>query len=102
MPVYAYQCEECGVLFERRQSFDDAPVSVCPECEGSVRRLIQPAGIIFRGSGFYVTDHKGASNSAAPGKAEGKAEGKPEAKAESKTEKATETVSASASAKSDD
>jgi putative FmdB family regulatory protein len=63
MPVYAYECKECGVRFERRQSFDDDPITVCPECEGEVRRLIQPAGIVFKGSGFYITDNRSSSNS---------------------------------------
>ena len=58
MPIYEYQCKECGVRFERIQSFSDEPVKVCPECEGEVQRLIQPAGIIFKGSGFYVNDSK--------------------------------------------
>ena len=63
MPVYAYECSECGVRFERRQSFSDDPITVCPECEGQVRRLIQPVGILFKGSGFYVTDNRSSSNS---------------------------------------
>lgn len=63
MPVYAYECTECGVRFERRQSFSDDPITVCPECEGQVRRLIQPVGIVFKGSGFYVTDNRSSSNS---------------------------------------
>jgi putative FmdB family regulatory protein len=67
MPVYAYECKECGVRFERRQSFNDDPITVCPECEGEVRRLIQPAGIVFKGSGFYVTDNRSSSNSTVSG-----------------------------------
>ncbi len=57
MPLYEYQCQECGLRFERRQTFTEDPVKTCPECGGPVIRLIQPAGIIFKGSGFYVTDH---------------------------------------------
>ena len=63
MPVYAYECNECGVRFERRQSFSDDPIAICPECEGQVRRLIQPARIVFKGSGFYVTDNRSSSKS---------------------------------------
>ena len=70
MPLYAYECKECGVRFERRQGFDDAPITVCPECEGVVHRLIQPAGVIFKGSGFYVTDHKGSSHATTTSKSE--------------------------------
>jgi putative FmdB family regulatory protein len=73
MPIYAYECKECGVRFERRQSFSDDPVKICPECEGEVHRLIQPAGIIFKGSGFYVTDNRGSKSSlTTPAKSEGK------------------------------
>ena len=62
MPLYEYQCEDCGVRFERRQHMNDDPVQVCPECEGKVHRLIQPVGIIFKGSGFYVTDNRAKSS----------------------------------------
>lgn len=59
MPIYAYRCENCGVQFERRQSFSDDPLVTCPECEEpSLRKLIQPVGIVFKGSGFYVTDNR--------------------------------------------
>lgn len=67
MPLYEYQCEECGLRFERRQSFSDDPVKICPDCDGPVVRLIQPAGIIFKGSGFYVTDNRSKSSTAIPG-----------------------------------
>jgi putative FmdB family regulatory protein len=63
MPLYAYECKECGVRFDRRQGFDEEPVRICPECEGEVHRLIQPAQIVFKGSGFYSTDHKSSSRS---------------------------------------
>ncbi len=58
MPLYEYQCTECGVRFERQQRFQDAPLRVCPECGGRVQRLIGPVGVIFKGSGFYSTDHR--------------------------------------------
>ena len=58
MPLYQYQCTECGVRFERHQHFDEAPLTVCPECEGEVRRVIGPVGIVFKGSGFYATDSR--------------------------------------------
>ncbi|MFQ5855095.1 MAG: FmdB family zinc ribbon protein [Anaerolineae bacterium] len=61
MPVYAYECEACHYEFERRQSFADGPIKVCPNCgEPSARRLITPVGVIFRGPGFYVTDNRKA------------------------------------------
>ncbi len=67
MPLYEYECESCGVRFERRQHMEDEPVEVCPECGGHVHRLIQPVGIIFKGSGFYVTDNRAKSSTATPG-----------------------------------
>ena len=67
MPLYEYECESCGVRFERRQHMEDDPVRECPECGGDVHRLIQPVGIIFKGSGFYVTDNRAKSPTATPG-----------------------------------
>jgi putative FmdB family regulatory protein len=61
MPLYEYQCEECGVRFERLQRKSDPNIQECPECGGEVRRLIQPPRIIFKGSGFYVTDNRRSS-----------------------------------------
>jgi putative FmdB family regulatory protein len=62
MPVYTYRCESCGVQFERHQSFSDAPLKTCPECrKKSLRKVITPTKIIFKGSGFYATDHKSPS-----------------------------------------
>ena len=72
MPLYEYRCEDCGVRFERRQHINDDPVEVCPECGGKVHRLIHPVGIIFKGSGFYVTDNRARSSTATPGEAKKK------------------------------
>lgn len=65
MPLYAYQCRNCGHNFEARQSFNDAPLTECPNChvETSVFRVIQAAGVVFKGSGWYVTDSKGKKDS---------------------------------------
>ena len=62
MPVYTYRCESCGVQFERHQSFNDTPLKTCPECrKKSLRKVITPTKIVFKGSGFYATDHKSPS-----------------------------------------
>ena len=67
MPIYTYRCENCGVQFERRQSFTDEPLIVCPECnQNQLRKVITPAGIVFKGSGWYVTDHKSKSSAVQP------------------------------------
>jgi putative FmdB family regulatory protein len=62
MPVYAYQCENCGVQFEKQQSFSDQPLTRCPECgKKKLKKVYQPVGIVFKGSGFYATDHHSPS-----------------------------------------
>ena len=71
MPLYSYRCDNCGVQFEQRQHFVDAPLVRCPECgEDSLRKLYQPVGIVFKGSGFYATDHRSPSGQGAAKKAE--------------------------------
>ncbi len=91
MPLYTYQCDNCGVQFEQMQKFTDKPIKRCPECnKSSVRRVIQPAGIIFKGSGWYKTDNRSSPSSSSSStsknsKAESKSETKPEAGPEGKT-----------------
>lgn len=70
MPIYVYRCDTCGLTFERRQRMTEPPLVGCPECEGHVHRVIQPVGVVFRGSGFYVTDNRSPSPTALPGKKE--------------------------------
>ena len=62
MPVYTYRCESCGVQFEQTQKFTDAPLTRCPECgKKELRKVYTPVGIVFKGSGFYATDHRSPS-----------------------------------------
>jgi len=62
MPVYTYRCESCGIQFERHQSFTDVPLKTCPECrKKALKKVITSTKIIFKGSGFYATDHKSPS-----------------------------------------
>ena len=58
MPMYEYACRQCGNRFEKKQSFADAPIEICPSCGGQVKRVIHAAGIVFKGSGFYTTDYR--------------------------------------------
>ncbi len=59
MPTYDYLCESCQKRFEKLQSIQDDPIRVCPDCGGKVKRLISGgSGLIFKGSGFYITDYK--------------------------------------------
>jgi putative FmdB family regulatory protein len=64
MPIYEYLCSDCGNRFDVRQSFSDEPVTVCTQCGASVRRVLYPAGVIFKGSGWYVTDSRKSSSAA--------------------------------------
>ena len=57
MPLYEYQCEACAHRFEQIRRFSDPPLTTCPECEGTVRKLLSPPAIQFKGSGWYVTDY---------------------------------------------
>ncbi|HJR80575.1 MAG TPA: zinc ribbon domain-containing protein [Anaerolineales bacterium] len=92
MPVYTYRCDSCGVQFERHQSFHDAPLTTCPECrKKSLKKVITPTRIIFKGSGFYATDHRSPSGSKSSSENDS-SESKPE-KAEKKDESKTTSKS---------
>jgi putative FmdB family regulatory protein len=91
MPVYTYRCDSCGVQFERHQSFQDAPLKTCPECrKKSLKKVITPTRIIFKGSGFYATDHKSPSGSKSSSESKSQ-ESKPEKKEESKPSESKST-----------
>jgi putative FmdB family regulatory protein len=66
VPLYEYQCLPHGHRFEVRQGINDAPVKTCTVCGGEVRRVIHPVGIVFKGSGFYVTDSRSSSSASKP------------------------------------
>jgi putative FmdB family regulatory protein len=70
MPIYTYECAECGVRFDARQKFSDDPITECPECGGHTHRVPQPVGIVFKGGGWYVKDSRGQNNLAVPPKKE--------------------------------
>lgn len=57
MPIYEYQCDSCGYRFEVKQSIKDAALTTCERCGQSLRKLISSPGIMFKGSGWYVTDY---------------------------------------------
>ena len=65
MPTYQYTCTECGEPLEAVQKFTDAPLTVCPACGGRLRKVFSAVGIVFKGSGFYRTDSRNGSRSAA-------------------------------------
>jgi putative FmdB family regulatory protein len=57
MPVYEYKCERCSACFELKQAYDEKPRATCHICGGDSRRVFRPVPIVFKGSGFYITDH---------------------------------------------
>src|SRR5437660_11620587 len=61
MPTYEYLCKSCKNRFEKWQRMTDESLSICPECGGPIHRVFYPAGVVFKGSGFYKTDHAGSS-----------------------------------------
>jgi putative FmdB family regulatory protein len=94
MPIYEYECLTCGTQFEKRQSFSDAPQAECPNGHDDTRRLLATPIIVFKGSGFYVTDNRGkSSNGANRNSTDTKPETKPEAKSETKGETKSEKKS---------
>ncbi|MEV0845311.1 FmdB family zinc ribbon protein [Streptomyces sp. NPDC049954] len=66
MPTYQYQCTECGEGLEAVQKFTDDSLTVCPNCDGRLKKVFSAVGIVFKGSGFYRNDSRGASSSSAP------------------------------------
>lgn len=83
MPTYAYRCGACEHQFDQAQRFADDPLRECPVCGGLIRRVIQPVGIVFKGSGWYITDSRmAASDAKTAAKTDGKSDGKSDGKAE--------------------
>jgi putative FmdB family regulatory protein len=96
MPTYEYECKSCGHVFDFFQNMNDEPLKICPQCGKEVRRLINGGGgIIFKGSGFYVTDKKGKGASspapAAAAKSPDAAGGAVKTEASAKTDAGTKT-----------
>ena len=69
VPTYQYSCTDCGHFFEVFQSFSDDALTVCPECQGKLRKVFNAVGVVFKGSGFYRTDSRNGSSSTTPAKA---------------------------------
>jgi len=97
MPTYTYQCDNCGVRFDRHQKFSEKPLSVCPECsKKSLRKVFTPVGIVFKGSGFYATDYRspsGGSRKNGSNKEEGEGETKTKSESEGAEKKDSKKVS---------
>ena len=90
LPVYDYECNECSAKFEQRQSFDDDPVAICPKCGQKARRVFHSVPILFKGKGFYSTDHgKGVTNNVPPKDKGSESESEAGTDTEKKTESGT-------------
>ena len=106
MPLYEYQCEECGGRFERIRKFSDPPLDEpCPKCGGPIKKLISSPAIQFKGKGWYVTDYA-KSGSAEPSKAdaatsEASADAKSDAKKKGSSESKPDSAPSSAEAKTE-
>jgi putative FmdB family regulatory protein len=61
VPTYQYACTTCGHRLEVVQRFTDDPLTGCPECQGRLRKVFSPVGVVFKGSGFYRTDSRAAA-----------------------------------------
>jgi putative FmdB family regulatory protein len=75
VPTYQYQCTECGEALEVVQKFTDDALTVCPNCEGKLRKVFSAVGIVFKGSGFYRTDSRAGSSSSTPASSSAKPDG---------------------------
>jgi putative FmdB family regulatory protein len=73
MPTYQYRCTECGSDLEVVQKFSDAPLRECPTCAGSLRKVFNAVGVVFKGSGFYRTDSRVGAGQNGSAKGEGSA-----------------------------
>jgi putative FmdB family regulatory protein len=71
MPTYEYACTNCGNRFEVFQRIDDDPLTVCERCGGALRKVFHPAGIVFKGSGFYATDSRKKAKASKTSSSEG-------------------------------
>ncbi|MEU5150501.1 FmdB family zinc ribbon protein [Streptomyces yangpuensis] len=93
MPTYQYQCTECGEGLEAVQKFTDDALTVCPSCDGRLKKVFSAVGIVFKGSGFYRNDSRGASSSSTPAS-------KPASSSSSSTSTTTAAPAASSSSTS--
>jgi putative FmdB family regulatory protein len=95
VPTYQYACTACGHQLEAVQSFADEALSVCPTCEGRLRKLFSGVGVVFKGSGFYRTDSRAAAGSNGKGDSKSSSDG-----SSTKPAKPAESASSSSSPKS--
>ncbi|HZO66603.1 MAG: FmdB family zinc ribbon protein [Kribbellaceae bacterium] len=97
MPTYQYQCTDCGEALEVRQSFTDDALTVCPSCEGSLRKVFNAVGVVFKGSGFYRNDSRSSVSSSSSGesKSDSKSDSSSKSSESSSTKSTTDAKSSS-------
>jgi len=95
MPTYAYRCADCGHEFDAFQKFSEDPLTECPNCGGTIRRVFQPVGVVFKGSGWYINDSRSKSSTATPASSDSTG------KSETKTETPAKTEAPAAAATSE-
>ncbi|MBQ0847168.1 MULTISPECIES: FmdB family zinc ribbon protein [Streptomyces] len=104
MPTYQYQCTECGEGLEAVQKFTDDALTVCPNCDGRLKKVYSAVGIVFKGSGFYRNDSRGSSSSSSPASASkssgSSSDSKPSSSSDSKSSSSSSSDSKSSSSKS--
>lgn len=101
MPTYEYVCRECGHHLEVVQKFTDDPLQTCERCQGALRKVFSAAGIIFKGSGYYVTDTRSANGKGTPSRAnESSSEGSSET-SDSSSDSSASSKTTSSDSKSD-
>ncbi|MFF3709442.1 FmdB family zinc ribbon protein [Streptomyces phaeochromogenes] len=96
MPTYQYQCTECGEGLEAVQKFTDDALTVCPSCDGRLKKVFSAVGIVFKGSGFYRNDSRGSSSSSSPAPASKSSTGS-NGSSDSKTSSSSDSSSGSKS-----
>ncbi|MFF8658083.1 FmdB family zinc ribbon protein [Streptomyces huasconensis] len=102
MPTYQYQCTECGEGLEAVQKFTDDALTVCPNCDGRLKKVFSAVGIVFKGSGFYRNDSRGSSSSSTPSSSSSKStsDAKPSTASSSSASSTSSSSAASSSGSS--
>jgi putative FmdB family regulatory protein len=101
MPIYTYRCKNCGVQFDKQQKFDEQQLAWCPECsKKTLIKVFQPVGIVFKGSGFYSTDHRSPSGAGRASNHKEKSEESAEKSSEKTASSEKQKPAASSEAKS--
>ncbi|NUW35557.1 FmdB family transcriptional regulator [Nonomuraea sp. SMC257] len=97
MPTYQYACNDCGEQLEVVQKFTDDALTVCPACQGNLRKVFSAVGIVFKGSGFYRTDSRSSSSSSPASSSSSSTSSSSSSKSESSAGKSESSSSSSSS-----